>query len=92
MANWMPEKSLAFHAGGTINDFDRDCGDSPIGRLEFHYNVAMRKISEGDREGAIRHFDECIQSSLIDSGYFQWAKAFRRLLVDNPEWANLADR
>jgi hypothetical protein len=95
VANWMPEKSLRFHAGATIDDFKADCGETPIGRLEYDYHVAMRKLSERDREGALRHFAECAKSSLIDSGYRKWALAFRRLLADNPDWPtkkNLQDR
>jgi serine/threonine protein kinase/tetratricopeptide (TPR) repeat protein len=84
--NWMPEKALAFHEGKTFDEFDEDCGQTPIGRMTFHYSMAMRQLSEGDRDGAIRHFDQCTQSSLIDSGYFNWARVFRRILADNPQW------
>ena len=84
----MPKKSLEFHAGIAISEFDKDCGESPIGRMEFHYHVAMRKLCEGDRAGAIEYFDRCTKSSLIDGGYYHVAKAFKRLLEENPHWAN----
>ncbi len=84
--NWMPEKALKFHAGATIEAFEVDCGKTPIGLMTFDYNVAMRKMSEGDRVGAIYHFDQCTQSSLIDSGFYNWARMFLRILADNPKW------
>ena len=58
-----------------------------IGRREFYYHVAMRKLCEGDRAGAIEYFDLCTKSSLIDGGYYHQAKAFKRLLEDKSDWA-----
>jgi serine/threonine protein kinase len=88
IANWMPKESLEFHTGIAISEFDKDCGDSPVGRMEFYYHVAMRRLCEGDRAGAIEYFDLCTKSSLIDGGYYHMAKAFKRLLEENPDWAN----
>ena len=83
---WLPVKSLEFHAGQAIEQFDEACGEAPIERMEFHYQVAMRKLAEGDRESAIRHFDECAKSVITDSWCCTWARAFRRLLEDHPNW------
>ena len=47
---------------------------------------------EGDRDGAIKYFKLCTQSSLIDGGYYHMAKAFKRLLEQHPDWADNAVR
>ena len=45
----MPKQSLEFHTGIAIPQFEKNCGQSAIGRTEFNYHVAMRKLCEGDR-------------------------------------------
>jgi serine/threonine protein kinase len=83
-------KSLAvvrFHAQQlSVESFEEVCNDSGIGRIVFHFNMAFRAISEGNRELARGHFGECTAIGYPSYGVYHWSKAFCQLLDDNPNW------
>jgi hypothetical protein len=87
MMTRMSVKSLEFQAKkSSIDPFNEACGPQPVGQTEFHDQAAMRKLSDGDREGAIHRFDVCAKLNVTDTWCCQWVKAFRRLLQDHPNW------
>jgi hypothetical protein len=46
-------------------------------------------ISEGNRTEAIYHLEQCAKSSLLDNDAYGWAKVFRRMIDDKPQWLEL---
>lgn len=87
--NWLPAHALTFHAGESIDEYDAACGDDPTGRLTYHYHVALRMISEGNRTEAIYHLNQCATSSLLDNDAYGWAKVIRRMIDEKPQWLEL---
>ncbi len=85
-ARWLPYSCAAFLAGDLDQEaFGKVCSRDQMGSLVFHFYVAMRVFSDGDRQGAIEHFDQATKSGQVDMPDFRWARAFRQLLA-NSNW------
>jgi serine/threonine protein kinase len=50
-----------------------------------HYNIAMTKLADGDREGAKKHFDKAVKTRAWGWGEYDLSWVFRARLKD-PTW------
>jgi hypothetical protein len=76
---------------------DYQCGLITEGRLleaagtcrpklcEAHFSIGLRHLSEGDRDGARRHFQKCADTRVFIYWDHRWARAFLERLKD-PAW------
>jgi tetratricopeptide (TPR) repeat protein len=51
-----------------------------------HYNIAMTKLAEGDREGAKKHFDKAFKTRAWGWGEYDMSWVFRARLANDPAW------
>jgi tetratricopeptide (TPR) repeat protein len=51
-----------------------------------HFNIAMTKLAEGDREGAQEHFDKAVKTRAWGWGEYDLSWVFRDRLANDPTW------
>jgi tetratricopeptide (TPR) repeat protein len=51
-----------------------------------HFNIAMTKLGEGDRNGAREHFDKAIKTRAAGWGQYDLSWVFRDRLEKHPNW------
>jgi hypothetical protein len=51
-----------------------------------HYNIAMTKLAEGDRDGAREHFDKAVETRAWGWGEYDMSWVFRARLKKDPNW------
>jgi len=51
-----------------------------------HYNIAMKKLLEGDRDGARKHFDKAIKTRASGWGEYDLSRVFWDRLEKDPNW------
>ena len=60
--------------------------DSTIYRRWAHYLVGLQRLSHGDRDGALSHFEKIEQSGVFQSNLSFWGVVFLKRLRDDPAW------
>jgi tetratricopeptide (TPR) repeat protein len=60
-------------------------GRSQWNQCLAHYNIAMTKLAEGDREGAQEHFDKAVKTRAWGWGEYEMSWVFQARLAD-PTW------
>jgi hypothetical protein len=81
-------RCLRFNAGDPIMTADKLvqlAGRSRWDQCLAHYNVAMTKLAEGDREGAKEHFDKAVKTRAWGWGEYDASWVFLARLKD-PTW------
>jgi Flp pilus assembly protein TadD len=51
-----------------------------------HYNIAMTKLAEGDREGAEKHFREAVKTRACGWGEYDMSRVFLSRLEKDADW------
>jgi serine/threonine protein kinase len=78
---------LDYNCGGLTDDqLLLAAGPSRKFQCEGHYHIALRRLAEGDRASARKHFQA---SAATDIGYFfeiAWSRAFLDRLEGDPNW------
>ena len=83
--------ALEFHANpANISEFDKKCGDTPIGRSRFHFQLALYYLAVKNPQKAAEHFDRHVDTGVMNAAIY-WAMAFQKLLEDNPNWPYAGD-
>jgi tetratricopeptide (TPR) repeat protein/tRNA A-37 threonylcarbamoyl transferase component Bud32 len=53
---------------------------------EAHFQIGLRHLAEGDRDGAREHFQKCDETRVFLYWDHKWARAFRDRLKQGPTW------
>jgi serine/threonine protein kinase len=64
----------------------QDAGRSRWDQCLAHYNIAMTKLAEGDREGARDHFDKAVKTRASGWGEYDLSWVFRDRLDKDRTW------
>jgi hypothetical protein len=64
----------------------QDAGTSRWDQCLAHYNIAMTKLAEGDRDGALKHFEEAVKTRAWGWGEYDLSWVFRDRLKKDPTW------
>jgi tetratricopeptide (TPR) repeat protein len=64
----------------------QDAGRSRWDQCLAHYNIAMTKLAEGDREGARDHFDKAVKTRAAGWGEYDLSWVFRDRLDKDRTW------
>jgi len=51
-----------------------------------HYQIALSMLADGDRKGALHHFQEAIATRSINTFNYDWSIAFSERLEKDPTW------
>jgi hypothetical protein len=51
-----------------------------------HYHIAMMKLAEGNRDAALKHFDDAVKTRASGWGEYDMSWVFRDRLKDDPNW------
>jgi tetratricopeptide (TPR) repeat protein len=80
-------RCLRYNAGELSEDELLQCaGSSRWNQCLAHYNIAMTKLAEGDREGAKKHFDRAVKTRAWGCGEYDMSWVFRHRLAKDPNW------
>jgi serine/threonine protein kinase len=78
---------LRYNAGIISSDeLLQSAGRSRWNQCLAHYNIAMTKLAEGDREGAKKHFDKAVETRAWGWGEYDMSWVFRHRLEKDPNW------
>jgi hypothetical protein len=53
---------------------------------EAHFQIGLRHLAEGDRDGARDHFQKCVQTRVFIYWDYVWARAFLDRLKGDSRW------
>jgi hypothetical protein len=56
------------------------------GRCMAHYNIALKRLAEGDQAGAREHFRQAVQTRLILNYVGHWSRRFLARMEEDPNW------
>jgi tetratricopeptide (TPR) repeat protein len=82
-------RCLRYKAGDPTmpaNELIRSAGRSRWNQCLAHYNIAMMKLAEGDREGAKEHFDKAVKTRAWGWGEYDLSWVFLSRLEKDPKW------
>jgi hypothetical protein len=80
-------RCLRYNSGDLpADDLVRDAGSSRWDQCLAHYYVAMTRLAEGDRKGALEHFDKVIKTRAFLWGMYDMSWVFRARLAKDPNW------
>jgi tetratricopeptide (TPR) repeat protein len=78
---------LRYNAGElSAEELLQSAGRSRWNQCLAHYNIAMTKLSEGDREGAKNHFDKAVETRAWGWGEYDMSWVFQARLANDPKW------
>jgi tetratricopeptide (TPR) repeat protein len=78
---------LRYNAGIiSADELLQSAGRSRWNQCLAHYNIAMTKLGEGDREGAKKHFDKAVETRAWGWGEYDMSWVFRHRLTKDPKW------
>jgi tetratricopeptide (TPR) repeat protein len=79
-------RCVRYNAGElTEDELLQGAGRSRWDQCLAHYNIAMTKLAEGDRQGAKEHFNEAVKTRAWGWGEYDLSWVFRDRLED-PKW------
>jgi tetratricopeptide (TPR) repeat protein len=79
-------RCLSYNAGELSEDeLLQKAEGSQWDKCLAHYNIAMTKLAEGDRDGAKEHFDKAVKTRAAGWGEYDLSWVFRDRLQD-PTW------
>jgi hypothetical protein len=61
-------------------------GDSERDKAEVHWLIGLRKLAQGDREGAKKSFNKIASSPVFVWSTVMWARAFAERMDREPNW------
>jgi tRNA A-37 threonylcarbamoyl transferase component Bud32/tetratricopeptide (TPR) repeat protein len=80
-------RCVQFNVGEiTANKLLEAAGSSQWDQCLAHYNIAMRMLADGDRDGAREHFDKAIKTRASGWGEYDLSWVFRDRLEKDPNW------
>jgi hypothetical protein len=78
---------LRYNAGELSADkLLQSAGRSRWNQCLAHYNIAMTKLAERDREGAKKHFDKAVETRAWGWGEYDMSCVFKDRLEKDPTW------
>jgi tetratricopeptide (TPR) repeat protein len=79
-------RCVRYNAGKiSADELLQGAGSSQWDLCLAHYNIAMTKLAEGDRDGAREHFDKAVKTRAWGWGEYDLSWVFRDRLAD-PNW------
>ena len=60
--------------------------DSRVAQANLHHYVALSRLAEGDRDGAMQHFRASVATGVHWAHAYQWSRAFLRRMERDPSW------
>jgi tetratricopeptide (TPR) repeat protein len=80
-------RCVRYNAGKlTADQLLEAAGRSRWDQCLAHYNIAMTKLGEGDRDGAREHFDKAVKTRASGWGEYDMSWVFWTRLVNDPTW------
>jgi hypothetical protein len=70
----------------SADDLIRAAEGSQWDQCLAHYNVAMTKLAEGDRNAAKEHFDKAVKTRAAGWGEYDMSWVFQARLAKDPTW------
>ncbi|MHC4984313.1 MAG: tetratricopeptide repeat protein [Planctomycetota bacterium] len=64
----------------------KEAGDSRQYQCQAHFFIGITLLSEGDRAGAITHFQSCRDTDVFFLYVHHWSRAFLEHLEQDPTW------
>jgi serine/threonine protein kinase len=61
-------------------------GNSQWNLCEGHFYIALKELSQGDRQGAREHFRLSLATPVIRFYEYRWSRAFLRRMEADPNW------
>jgi hypothetical protein len=55
-------------------------------QCEAHFAIGLRRLAEGDRQGAREHFRRCAETRVFIYWDYTWARAFLARMEKDPAW------
>ena len=85
---WRWWQYVAQHRAGLIEDDElvRRAGPFAGGRCVAHWLVALKSLSEGDRKGAMTHFELTRETGMVGWENYHLAPAFLHRMTADPAW------
>ena len=80
-------KLLAYNRGD-IDDrrLLNDVKNSKYHECNSHFFIAMSLLADGDRDGARKHFEECVATGCFDFDASDWSRTFLARMKQDPNW------
>jgi tetratricopeptide (TPR) repeat protein len=80
-------RCVRYNAGElSADELVQRAGRSQWDQCLAHYNIAMTKLAEGDREGAREHFDKAVKTRASGWGEYDLSWVFRNRLDKDRTW------
>jgi tetratricopeptide (TPR) repeat protein len=91
---WLPilhrdtvRRLLDYLAGDlSEEEFEKSLSDTPLDQCEGHFHIAMVRMCNQDRAGALEHFQKCVESRAFTFVSYDLALIFRERLTKDPRW------
>jgi tetratricopeptide (TPR) repeat protein/predicted Ser/Thr protein kinase len=78
---------LRYNAGDiSADELLQSAGRSRWNQCLAHYNIAMTKLADGDREGAKKHFDKAVETRARGWGEYHLSWVFQARLKKDSKW------
>jgi hypothetical protein len=58
----------------------------------MHYIMGMKRLASGDRDGARRHFEDCLQTPHFETSGRAWARARLDRMDRDPNWPDWIEK
>jgi serine/threonine protein kinase len=65
---------------------------SVIFQSNVHYFMGIERVAYGDRDGARRHFKECVETPSFGSVSRSWARAYLARMARDPNWPDWIEK
>jgi hypothetical protein len=65
---------------------------SVIDQCNVHYLMGTERLACGDRDGARRHFEECLKIPSLDTPARAWARARLARMDRDPNWPDWIEK
>jgi serine/threonine protein kinase/predicted Zn-dependent protease len=80
-------RCLRYNAGElSADELLQGAGSSKWDQCLAHYNIAMTKLAEGDRNAALDHFDKAVKTRASGWAEYDMSWVFRARLKNDPTW------
>jgi serine/threonine protein kinase len=81
------QKACEYFAGmRSADELLVGAGGSQLFLCEGHFFIGLRRLAEGDRAGARRHFKESVATRVLNFLEYDWSRAFLARMETDPIW------